>query len=454
MKRNPPLFSLLLLAATGIFNACVTADDSFGTGLVPDDQKPRVHVYTITDLPVYTATLDSIQTIAVTATACLFGSINVAPFGTMNANAIFRMYPAAVDHSFGEQPVFTSALLTLIISGHKTADDDQQNIVQNIRLHHLSKTLSYDSTYYNTSISINDCEPTPVNLPGITYNGGDTLEIPLTSAFGNHLLNASATDMDSLLHFYERFKGLMLSVDAQPDGTPGGRLNQLDVSYAMLTLNYKNDAGNDTSFYYYGDYSLMFSAYQHSSSVLANYATPPPTPAPMIYFESLAGVKPVIDLTTIKDSILTLLQTSHWRPDQLVINSAELTFTVKMDATQYLSNFPATLTLCSSDTTDGQLTYSIISDVNTNETFGGALNRSLQCYTFNIAQYLQQLITEEQAGGITSPVQFYLFPTTTVSDSYGYTYTLLDNLSYSYGELLGAGSAAPVKLNLVYTILY
>ncbi|MDR0729237.1 MAG: DUF4270 domain-containing protein [Prevotellaceae bacterium] len=453
MKRNS-LFFFLLCAAAGIFSACMTADDSFGTGLVPDDQKPRVYVHTITDLPVYTATLDSIQTIATSATACLFGSINVAPFGTMNANAVFRMYPAAVDHSFGEQPVFTSANLTMIISGRKTADDDQQSIVQNIHLYHLRKTLSYDSTYYNTSISTNDYEPTPINLPGVTYNGGDTLEVPLTSDFGYHLLSASATDMDSLLHFYEHFKGLVLSVDAQPDGTPGGRLNQMDVSYAMLTLNYKNDEGRDTSFYYYGDYSLMFSTYRHSSSALANYATPPPTPAAMIYFESLAGVKPVIDLTTIKDSILALLQARRLRPDQLVINSAELSFTVKMNATQFLTNFPEALTLCSSDTTDGQLIYSIISDVNTNATFGGSLNRSLQRYTFNIAQYLQQLIKEDQTGGITSPVQFYLFPTTTVSDSYGYTYTLLDNLSYSYGELFGAGSDSPVKLNLVYTILY
>ncbi|MDR1680698.1 MAG: DUF4270 domain-containing protein [Prevotellaceae bacterium] len=453
MKRNF-FFFLMTITAAGGFGACVTADDSFGTGLVPDDQKPRVQVYTTTNLPVYTATLDSIPTIAVSASACVFGSIHVYPFGTTDARAIFRMYPAAVAHSFGEHPVFTSANLTLVISGRKMADDDQRNIVQNIRLHQLSKTLSYDSSYYNNSITDSDCDPTPVNLPGSTYNGGDTLEISLTSDFGNHLLSASATHMDSLLHFYDHFKGFALSVDAQPDGTPGGRLNQMDVSYAMMVLNYKNDEGRDTAFYYYGDYSLMFSVYRHSSAALADYASPLPAPAQRIYFESLAGVKPVIDLTSVKDSILALLHDRNLRPDQLVINNASIEFTVKMDANHYLSNFPEALTLCARIDTTDKLTYSIINDANTNANFGGGINRSLQRYTFNIAQYLQQLILEERAGGITSPVQFYLFPTTTVTDSYGYSYTLLDNLTYSYGELYGAGSNSPVTLRLVYTILY
>ena len=451
---RPLFFPLLLCAVACGAGACITADDSFGAGLVPHDQKPRVQVHTIAPLPVYTATIDSIPTMATGSTACLFGSIHVAPFGTMNANAVFRMYPTAVDHSFGEHPEFISADLTLIINGRKTADDDQLNIVQNIRLYQLTKTLSYDSIYYNNSITAGDYDQTTINMPGTTYNGGDTLAIPLTEQFGNYLLQATASNMDSLLHFYDWFKGLVLSVDAQPDGLPGGRLNQTDVSYAMLTLNYKNDEGRDTAFYYYGDYNLLFSTYQHSSAALADYASPLPAPAATLYFESLAGVKPVIDLTAVKDSIVAMARDRGLRLDQLVVNRAALTFTVKMDAVHYLANFPNALTLCSRDTSTGKLTYSIIGDASANANFGGGLNRSRQNYTFDIAQYLQQLIREELAGGATSPTLFYLFSTTTVTDIYESSYTLLDAINYSYGALLGVGSDSPVTLDLVYTILY
>jgi hypothetical protein len=452
------IFFFLSLLTTGAlaFSACVSADDSFGSGLIPDDQRPRVRFYSAVDIPFYTATVDSTITMTSSYTN-VFGSIHVPPFGTVDAQAVFRIYPALADHSFGEHPVLRSAQLTLVVSGRKVADADQQQIVQNIYLYPLNKTLSYDSTYYNNSITANDYDPTPVSLPGLTYHGGDTLLIPLTPAFGYSLMSATASDMDSLAHFFERYKGFVLGVDAQPAGVAGGRLNQLDISKASLSINYTNDEGRDSSFYYYGDYGLTFSSIQHSSAALA---TPPATPQATVYFESLAGVKPVVDLAAVRDSILSLLQNHKdddqsprpLRRDQILINSAELVFSVESEPERYMDDFPTTLTLCSRTDTSGKVAYSMISEAYVSSIFGGSLNRSQGCYSFNLSQYVQQLVRQETT---TEPTLFYLFPTTTLVDqTYGTSYTVIDNIGYSYGKLCGTGTLTPVKLNLVYTVLY
>lgn len=184
MKRIRFLFFLPILAVTG-FSSCLNVDNTFGTDFIPDDQRPSLRVRNMPGVPVYTATVDSIISNSGYIYSGLFGSINITPFRTMNADLVFRIYPYVGGHSFGENPEFVAASLLLIISGRNVADENQQNIVQNVQLYELNRTLYYDSTYYNTSITASDYKPEPVNMPGLTYNGGDTLIIPLTEAFGN-----------------------------------------------------------------------------------------------------------------------------------------------------------------------------------------------------------------------------------------------------------------------------
>jgi hypothetical protein len=355
-------------------------------------------------------------------------------------------------HSFGENPEFVAASLLLIISDKNVADENQQNIVQNVQLYELNRTLYYDSTYYNTSITVGDYKPAPINMPGLTYNGGDTLIIPLTKDFGDALLSGTASDMDSLVHFYEKYKGFVLAVDPQPAGIPGGRLNTTDISTAYLTLQYK-DNGKDTSMLYWGDYGLVFSAYRHLSDYLADYQTPPSgTVTQPVYFESLAGVKPVFDMAAIKDSLNVLADSL--RSDvgnnnlQILLNKAELILSI--DPAFDMDKCPATLALCSRTVnTAGKLTYPLINDVS-NAAFDGTLNRSLRSYSFNVTHYLQQFLKPQPPETTT----LYLFPTTTLQDDYGYSYTVLDNTRYTYVRFLDSSHASPATLKLIYTILY
>jgi hypothetical protein len=405
-------------------------------------------------IPVYTGTVDSIvANSGYSSYTGFFGSINVEPFQAMNADLVFRVYPYVSGHSFGEKPEFVAASLQLIISGRNAANEDQQNIVQNIRLHALNRTLYYDSTYYNTSITDNDYDKSElINMPGLTYNGGDTLIIPLTEKFGKKLLESEAGDMDSLAHFYEKYKGFVLTVDPQPAGVAGGRLNTTDISTAYLTLQYK-DNGKDTSMFYWGDYGLVFSAYRHSSGYLANYQDPPPeTITQPVYFESLAGVKPVFDMTAIKDSLIALsnsLKVAHSNNNlQVLINKAELVLSIDPDSD--MDKCPATLALCSRTVNDaGKPSYSLIDDVS-NADFDGTLNRSLWNYSFNVTHYLQRFLKPQPP----ETTMLYLLSTTTVTDSYGYSYTVLDNTDYRYIKFKRPGYGLPASLKLIYTILY
>jgi hypothetical protein len=451
MKRISFSFLLPIIAIAG-FSSCLNVDNSFGTDFIPDDQRPALRVRNFPDLPVYMAPVDSVITNSGYVYSGLFGSINITPFRTMNADLVFRIYPYVSGHSFGENPEFVAASLLLIISGRNVADEDQQNIVQNVRLYELNRTLYYDSTYYNTSITASDYKPEPVNIPGLTYNGGDTLIIPLTEAFGNTLLSGMADDMDSLLHFYEKYKGFVLTVDPQPAGIQGGRLNTTDISTAYLTLQYK-DNGKDTSMLYWGDYGLVFSAYRHSSDYLANYQNPPAgTAVQPVYFESLAGVKPVFDMAAIKDSLHALadsLRTASANNNlQVLLNKAELILSI--DPAFDMDKCPTNLALCSRTVnTAGKLIYPLVDDVS-NAAFDGILNRSLRSYSFNVTHYLQQFLKPETPE--TTPL--YLFPTTTIEDDYGYSYTVLDNTRYTYIRFLNNHHTFPATLKLIYTVLY
>ncbi|MDR3350690.1 MAG: DUF4270 domain-containing protein [Prevotellaceae bacterium] len=443
-------FFLLIITVTG-FSSCINVDNTFGTEFIPDDQRPGLQVRHIPNLPAYTAAADSVITNASYVYSGLFGSINVEPFRTMNADLVFRVYPYVGGHSFGGNPEFVAASLLLIISGRNVPGEGQQNIVQNVHLYELNRTLYYDSTYYNTSITASDYKPDPVNMPGLTYNGGDTLIIPLTEAFGNALLGGTASDMDSLAHFYEKYKGFALSVDPQPASIQGGRLNTTDISSAYLTLHYK-DNGKDTSMLYWGDYGLVFSVYRHSSDYLSNFQNPPAAVTQPVYFESLAGVKPAFDVAAIRDSLLALadsLRSASGNNNlQLLLNKAELSLSI--DPAFDMDKCPTTLALCSRTVnTSGKLTYPLIDDVS-NSAFGGTLNRSLRSYSFNITHYLQQFL-KPQPPEITP---LYLFPTTTIQDDYGYSYTVLDNTRYTYARFLNGSHTSPASLKLIYTILY
>jgi len=449
MKQKHFLFILLAAIAVS-FSACIQVNDSFGDGFVPGDQDISTNVYSVSNIPLYTATLDSISTMSYYAQRNVFGSINVSPFGKVNTNAILRFYPNVSEHRFGEHPEFISAEFTFLISGTKAADENQENVVQNIRIYELNKTLYYDSIYYNTSITQNDYNPTPISLPGVTYNGGDTLIVPITKEYGDFLMTATDSEMDSLTPFFSKYKGFVLGVDTLSD--QAGRLNTLSTAIAYLKIQYRNDEGKDTSFLYWNDYPMIFSSIQHSSATLANYTDPPTTQSQTVYLEGLAGVKPVLDLLSIKDSIKTMLLKKNLRPDQLLINKLDIV--ISIPPTANMDNYPLRLTLCSRKVNDdsGRLTYPMIADVY-GTTFGGTINRSLRNYSFNIARYIQRILQQEQAGEITDPTTLYVFPIATEQDMYGQSYEIIDVVNYTHIELLGTGSTSPVQMKLTYTIL-
>ena len=448
MKQKHFFFLLIIIAVT--FSACIDANNDFGDGFVPEDQEIAAAIYSAGNIPIYTARLDSISTMSPRTNTNIFGSINVAPYGKVNANAIFRVYPNVSDHRFGENAEFISAEFTFVIAGTKVADENQQNTIQNIRLYELDKVLYYDSTYHNTSVSINDYKPTPISLPGITYNGGDTLIVPITREYGEFLMSASDNEMDSLTPFYKKYKGFVLGVDTLD--TQSGRLNILDAGLASLIINYKNEDGKDTAFFYLSDYAMVFTSIHHSSASLANYTNPPTSQNQTIYFEGIAGVKPVIDVLAIKDSIKAMLVQKNIHPNQLLINKLDII--VSIPPTANMDNYPTRLAFCHRKINEetGRLTYPVIEDY-AGSTFGGTINRSLRNYSFNIAYLIQRILKQEQAGEITDPTTFYLFPVTSETDMYGQTYDVLDITNYTHGELLGTGSSSPVQFKLTYTIL-
>jgi hypothetical protein len=437
--RNLKIFSFI--GAVSLLTACVEVDKTLGVGFVPDNAMVGVEQMVI-DLPVYTAKLDSVITSSTTVGAV--GYLKHSEFGLFTAGSVFRMLPYTLGFDYGAGAVLDSAVLTISVA-KRTQLSDAASVSQPLALYRLNRDLAYNTAYYNTSLKPNDYDPTKISA-ACTYTGTDTIKIRLEDGFVNELLTATEAEKANDTLFLQKFKGFYLAADTSGANENNSQVSYFDLTTTYITVTYHN-TGNDTAryFYYFIEQSTPnFNVYSHGSSTLSNYANPLPAQAEKVYLEGLAGVKPYIDFDQVKDSITKRIEDVS----KLVINKVELVVPIDYPASS-LDLCPANLTLAYKDSI---YAFSFLTDTYF-DTFGGALNRSLQQYSFNLTYYVQGLFSK-QALYHTTDRKMYLYPIYSTYDSYGSEVKLLEKNYYTCGIIKGITGGKPaVKLKLTYTML-
>ena len=448
--RNLKIF--IVIGVVSLLNGCVEVDKTLGLAFVPDNAMVAVE-QAVFDVPIYTAKLDSVITSSTSVGSV--GYLNHPEFGLFTAGSVFRMLPYTLGFDYGSTAILDSAVLTIYVATRTRLNNDvPANYTctpQPLALYELDRDLAYNTNYYNNSLKSNDYIPTPIS-ENYTYTGGDTIKIHLENSFANRLMIASEEERANDTLFLQKFKGFYLAADTSgASAGDGGQVSYFDLTTTYLTLTYHLTDNPDSAcyFYYFIEQGTPnFNVYEHGSSTLSNYDDPLPSPAATVYLEGLAGVKPYINFDQVKDSIVQLMQRERKDTSKLVINKAELVVPVDYPASS-LDLCPTRLTLSYKDTSDN---FSFLTDTYF-ESFDGALNRSLQQYSFNLTYYVQGMFNDQTLYHA-SARDMYLYPVYFTSDNYGSTVILLERNYYSCGMIKGIinGSSA-VKLKLTYTML-
>ena len=438
-SRNLKIFFVIGLVSS--LNACVEVDKTLGLDLVPGNAMINVEQAEF-EIPLYTANIDSVVTSSTSVGAV--GWLHQEPFGLFTAGSVFRMLPYSLGFDYGDGVQLDSAVLTIYVNSRTQLDTS--NLSQPLSLYRLNRDLAYSTSYYSNSLKPADYETTAIG--SYTYTGGDTIKIRLEDGFANELLTATEEEMASDSSFLQKFRGFYLKAEDLGAVAAGeGQVSYFDLTTTYITFTYHH-AGNDTAryFYYFIEQSTPnFNVYEHSSSSLADYNDPPPALAGTVYLEGLAGVKPYINFDHVKDSIANRLQQEGKDLSKLAINKAELVVPVEYTTPAALDLCPSLLTLAYKDTTDA---FTFLTDTYF-ESFGGALNRSLHHYSFNLTYYVQGMFNNQTLYH-TPERKMYLYPIYSTYDSYGSEVKLLERSYYTCGILKGAPA---VKLKLTYTML-
>ncbi len=424
-------FSLLIVVCT--LNACVDSDPALGVDFVPGNQLLKVDHYEFT-VPVSTTRLDSIITSSTAVGAV--GYMKNDPFGLFYAGSVFRILPVNLTHTYPATAVADSAFLTIPVASRKVTGAGD-NVTQPLKCYKLNTGLNAGSYYYNNSLKQDHYDSTPIGE--VSYTGGDTIVVRLTSAFAQELVKTKADTMSADSLFLQKFKGIYLAADtANAQSEVGGRISYFNFSDAILSVYYKNGVDDSTRYYYYyiDDYSPNFNVYTHNSAHLAGAV-----PSSKVYLEGLAGVKPSINFNDVKDTIRNLAERLGVDASKIAINKAELLVQLAYPGND-MNTYPAMTTMAYKQ---NDSVYTFVAD--TYQTyFDGNLNRSLQQYAFNLTYYTQGLYTKHAVDNTDEAQQLMIFPTGVTNDYY--STIVLDRTYYSFGVLKG-----PATMKLTYTLL-
>ena len=449
MRRRINLRSLSAIALFSLlFVSCIDVNKSTGGEFIPDDQKFGVAIKEF-DLPVQQKTSDSIQTIY--TGQAVVGAYKDLELGTTTSAAAVRFIPQTRKNTFGNNPIPKSLKLSIVVSGKLVLSQSDANIPQNIYVYVLRKDL--DSTaLYNNSLTAADFDPVP--LAGNVFFGGDSINMNLPLSYATELLSATKEERDSVPFFQKRFKGLYIATEPLPGSLTGGRFNIISAAniYMLLTYNHTDDkiTKSDSTLVYYASASEPnINIIKHSSKSLETA-----TPTNKIYVEGLAGLKPYIDFSTVKNTINNWVVSQNSVLSKIVIAKAEIILPYEFPS-DYLTigQYPTQLFLATreNDKLYKGPYYKLLPEISLVDD-KGLNNRSKFYYSMNITSYMQSVLK----GKLTkkSDLQAYVVPAMSLTNSStGETSYFFDNSAYSKGVFNGTSAIRKPVLRLSYIIL-
>lgn len=399
-------FFLILLVSISISITSCDESSVVGLDVQPANDLLSVDYQDTTTLITKTVSVDSLrtdETLIITADA-LLGIYKDPVFGITTASLYTQLRLPTNNPLFGTAPLIDSVVLSLVYD--PAYYGKRQRVEQKINVYQVLEDIKGENSYYsNDTLNVNTLDlannygfvPEPSKSVTILNEVlKPQLRIPLDNTFGQSILTDQPTvNLASNTAFQSFMKGLYITTEGTTGlNTSEGNILHFKMADAQskLTLYYHNDTEDSLKY----DLSLgsvaRFSNFTHdySTGIDANLATqlstspPPPAQNDVVFIQSMAGVKTTIELPYLMNWI---------NAGAIAINKAELVIKVDQTAIYQLDTFAAPTKLVLFGINDDGSNY-VLPDANEGDNyFGGTYNSATHEYHFNIARYIQQVLT-------------------------------------------------------------
>ncbi len=438
--------------------SCISVDDTLGQDYIPASHKWQVINTSLDIESIGMAQADELG--GYSSRRICVGGIEDGEFGWDEREAAFSLIPIAdtAEFTLGENPEFVRFHFAVGLDTLSVRDENQEHIIQNIRVYELQKPLDQEIIYagkgteglYDTSLGI-ITEGVP------TYNGGDSLSFDFTREFGEkYIKKLSGMKLDSVSHYIKELPGICIRADRSASGS--GRINMFKVAvstndYGYLTGNYAelsirstfDDRGPiDTSFVFMVGAASFIG--KSSTSLPTQYSfnicrsedrTPSGAEGETIYIGGGCGMKPVIRAEGLKQAVTDAIRKSmleNLNKDEassemseaekkdivekaiadgkIVVNKATIRLPYETDAAYSGSEcwpkilsptcrLVGTRTIKTEEGSREQevVSYAGLTDASVSSENQGNINRSLDCYQPDVSHHIQELLRLSQKDG-------------------------------------------------------
>ena len=418
------------MAAALALPGCIKVDNSLGQGLV--DKSLLFDTYTVTFDLEQTRLRMASDLSGFSDTRLAIGAIRDEAFGLSTRECAFPLIPALDTLDLGTNPQVTAFSLYFEADSVSCADDNQQRILQNLRVTELLEPLDIHKRDAMRELR----HGTQLITRGMpVYNGSGPLTFELTKEYGQRYVDLIKSfggilkdrDSEDGVDHYEDFvaalPGIYIETE-QPEGL-GGRINLFDLSCLSVSNNYYyrnnnvavieftstwNGVQKDSSF-------LLIpgeTEFVHESEYVSNnqkfdqyvfnrttHATSDCDPTDAILVEGGCGLKPVIQARELQGKTRLAILDKGGDPDEAIIVKASIILPYEMPADfQEMKYYPSVLspTVRTKGTDDeGNEYYSFagLTDASVSTENQGDIDRSNLVYSPDISYHLQELLTKD-----------------------------------------------------------
>lgn len=445
--------------------SCVDNDRTLGEQFISEDYVLKVSSDNLL-IPFEQRVHDTIQ--AISYSTILVGYMTDDTFGTTVVGGGSIVLPVEDSCYLGINPKLVDVYVELSVDSTVVYNEGSESVPQNIYLYEITKDVAGDSLMvYNNSITPDCLSENPISVGSPMLFGDGTVKISLTREYGEKLLSTSPTMFKDMTLFLEKNYGIYVAVDKPDKYAEGGRMNCLDLSASVITVEYlmtdpeKGFVDKDTTVSFVFGYGFALNQFSSGSNHLVTK-----TPKEVLYLDGLSGVKPVVPADSLKRIIdewaSGVCKKEKCGKESILLSQAKLILPYTMPEESYTSQevldrfekehptkiFPFTTNVGATDSTVRMEPLEGIAAA-----AGGYMDRNQEYYYCLITDYIQEMITREPAD-VKHTDDLWICPVYSLVNSSTYvTSYILDVSSYQRLILDGPASSRPPRLELVYGIL-
>jgi len=412
------LFSTLILS---IFVTSCNKESQLGLDVQPEGD--LLNVLWSDTATIYTRTVreDSLRTdeTLLLVGDVLLGKYNDPIFGLSSASFYTQIRIPASNPDFGRNAIADSTVLVLVYDNTYIYGDTSNIQSQNINVYRMSSGISQSENYYsnNTVPTIQSdlannksFKPHITSSDSVMVNGVKEraqLRIPMDVQFGQTIINNQTSGVLSSGDNFQNFlKGFYITTE-NTNGLASGEGNIFKVKItdpkSRLCVYYHytgktivttaNPVQQDSVIWTQYDMPMnnvaRFSTFKHdyssaNTSLASQLSSSPAAQNTTVFVQPMAGVKTKV----------TLPYLMNWIDEgAIAINKAELLIRVDSTLSQ-LNKYEALPNLLLFQINDDGTNNVLMPDFAEGTTyFGGSYNSGIYDYRFNIARYIQQILT-------------------------------------------------------------